>query len=78
MQGVNVGDAERWASVVGGGLLAAYGLSRPSLGGLALAALGGCMVYRGATGHCHLYGALNVNTAGRGRATGVPAGAGRR
>lgn len=75
-RGVNVGDAERWASVVGGGLLAAYGLSRSSLGGLALAALGGCMVYRGATGHCHLYGALNVNTAGRGRATGVPAGAG--
>ncbi len=78
VRGVNVGDAERWASVLGGGLLAAYGLSRRGLGGLGLAALGGCLVYRGATGHCQLYGALNVNTAGRGRATAVPAGAGTR
>src|SRR5207302_8574135 len=73
---VNVGDAERWASVLGGGLMAAYGLSRPSLSGLALAALGGALIYRGATGHCSCYAALNLNTAGRGPATGVPAGAG--
>lgn len=75
---VNVGDAERWASVLGGGALAAYGLTRGSLGGLALAALGGALVYRGATGHCSAYAALHVNTAQRGRATGVPAGAGKK
>ena len=73
---VNVGRAERWASVLGGGLLAAYGLSRPNLGGLALAAIGGALIYRGATGHCDCYAALGVSTAGRGPATGVPAGAG--
>ena len=73
---VNVGDAERWASVLGGGLLAAYGVSRPSLSGLALAAFGGALVYRGVTGHSNMYGALGLNTAGRGPATGVPAGAG--
>lgn len=73
---VNVGQSERLASLVGGGLLAAYGLSRGTLGGLALAAVGGGLIYRAATGHCHLYGALRLNTAGRGPATGVPAGAG--
>jgi hypothetical protein len=37
-----------WA--VGGGVLALMGLSRRSIPGLALAAIGGAMVYRGVTG----------------------------
>jgi uncharacterized membrane protein len=74
---VNVGDAERWASLLGGGALALFGLSRGSLGGLGLAALGSALVYRGASGHCSMYGALGVSTAERhGRATSVPAGHG--
>jgi len=73
---VNVGRAERLASLMGGGLLAALGLSRGTLGGLALAAVGGGLIYRGATGRCHMYAALGLNSAGRGPATGVPAGAG--
>jgi uncharacterized membrane protein len=73
---VNVGQTERLGSIVGGGLLAAYGLVRGTLGGLALAAVGGRLIYRGATGHCPMYGALHLSTAGRGPATGVPAGAG--
>jgi uncharacterized membrane protein len=60
---LNVGSMERWLSLLGGGALAAFGLSRGSLGGLALAAVGGSLIYRGATGHCHLYEALGVNTA---------------
>ena len=40
------------------------GLSRKSLGGLALAAVGGSLLYRGMTGHCHLYSAMGINTAG--------------
>jgi uncharacterized membrane protein len=60
---VNVADAERWASAVGGGLLAVYGLKRGSLGGLALAAIGGALVYRGYTGQCSVYRALDVDTA---------------
>lgn len=74
---INVGDSERWLSLVGGGLLGIYGLTRRSLGGLALAAAGGSLAYRGVTGHCSLYGALGLNTADhRGPATSIPAGHG--
>src|SRR5438034_2896083 len=38
-KGTNVNDTERLLSLVGGGLLALGGLSRGSLGGLALAAV---------------------------------------
>jgi uncharacterized membrane protein len=62
---VNVGEYERWASVFGGGSLAVYGLTRGSTSGLALAALGGALVYRGVTGRCSCYAALGVNTADR-------------
>jgi uncharacterized membrane protein len=74
---LNVGDTERWLSLAGGGLLALYGLSRGSLGGLGLAALGGALLYRGVTGHCGVYEALGINTAERhGARTSIPAGHG--
>src|SRR5438067_986104 len=60
---VNVGDGERLLSAVGGGALAVYGLTRGDVGGLALAALGGGLVYRGVSGHCSCYSALGVSTA---------------
>ena len=63
----NVGETERWASGIAGGALALYGLAgRRSLFGGLLAALGGTLLYRGITGHCPLYGALGVDTRGRG------------
>jgi uncharacterized membrane protein len=62
-QGTNVGQAERWASAIGGGALALYGLTRGNLPGVALALLGASLVYRGTTGHCYAYQALGVNTA---------------
>src|SRR5438874_10148087 len=62
---LNVGEYERWASVFGGGMLALYGLTRRSWGGLALAALGGMFVQRGVSGHCLCYAALGINTADR-------------
>jgi uncharacterized membrane protein len=65
---INVGDAERWASAIGGSLLMAHGLRRGTFGGLALAMLGGALVYRGYTGHCQAYGALNIDTSGKHRA----------
>ena len=68
----NVGQAERVASAALGGTLLLLGLGRRSLGGAAVAAVGGGLVYRAATGHCHLYEALGVDTAtGRGAAAGA-------
>jgi uncharacterized membrane protein len=60
----NVGQVERWASAVGGGALALYGITRGSLGGIALALVGAALVQRGVSGHCNLYEAMNFSTAG--------------
>jgi uncharacterized membrane protein len=59
----NVGRTERAFSVAGGGLLAAYGLRHRGLAGAALALAGAALVRRGATGHCHVYQALDVDRA---------------
>jgi uncharacterized membrane protein len=60
---INVHPAERWLSVVGGSALVVYGLKRRSLGGFALALLGGDLMYRGVMGYCHAYAALGLSTA---------------
>jgi uncharacterized membrane protein len=60
---VNVGQKERAASLIGGGALVFYGLSRRSWGGLALAIAGSGLVYRGATGYCSLCAALDKKGA---------------
>jgi uncharacterized membrane protein len=62
---LNVSGTERLLSTLVGGGLAAYGLSRRSLGGLALACLGGGLIYRGVTGHCDMYEQLGINTSVR-------------
>ena len=64
---INVGQVERWASAVAGGLLVAHGLRRGNFGGLGLAVLGGALAYRGFTGHCQAYQALNIDTSGKHR-----------
>ena len=70
----NVAQSERLASVIGGGTLLAVGLSKRSLPGLGMAAIGGALLYRGASGHCEMYHALGMNTLrkGRGRNVSVP------
>src|SRR5262245_42499626 len=60
---INVGDAERVASAVGGGALALVGLALGSRLGTALAFLGGALAVRGARGHCPVYRALDRSTA---------------
>lgn len=60
---VNLGEMERQASMWGGTLLAACGLLKGRASGLALALLGAALIYRGHTGHCHLYEALGYSTA---------------
>jgi uncharacterized membrane protein len=77
----NVGQTERWASAIGGGALALYGITRGSLGGIALALVGAALLQRGYTGHCNLYEAIGYNSAGDGDLRGsenvaVPAGRG--
>lgn len=62
---VNVGDTERLVSLIAGGGLALYGLTRGSLSGLALALVGGGLAWRGATGHCPVSARLGRNTAER-------------
>ena len=59
----NVGNPERWLSVIAGSALAAYGLKRRSIPGLVLSAIGGVLVWRGATGHCPVYETLGLSTA---------------
>jgi len=59
---VNVGQNERLLSLVGGGVSLLWGLDR---GNPLCLALGAGLLYRGLTGHCHMYGALGVNTAER-------------
>jgi hypothetical protein len=60
---VNVGETERQLSMIGGTALAVYGLLRPSLSGLALAVIGGALIWRGHTGHCDMYEKLGYSSA---------------
>lgn len=60
---VNVGQTERLASALAGGFALALGLSRRSAPGTVMAALGSALVYRGVSGHCHVYGALGHDTS---------------
>lgn len=70
----NVGSSERAvSSLIGGALIAtgaALALKRGSYGtGLGLAGVGAALIHRGATGHCSVYQAMEVNTADRSGAT---------
>ena len=67
---VNVGQGERLASVAAGAALALYGLGRRSLGGLVLAAVGAALGWRGVTGHCAVYEALDVDRSAPGPVQG--------
>ena len=60
---INVGQVERYASAIGGGALALYGVTRGTLSGVALALLGGALIHRGVTGHCNMYEAAGIDTS---------------
>lgn len=64
---MNVGQGERMASALGGGLLVRWGLRRFSVGGLLAAAAGSALLYRGVTGHCPAFERLDIDTAARGK-----------
>jgi uncharacterized membrane protein len=58
---VNVGDLERWLSLLGGGVLALYGLRR-SLGTFVLLFGASALISRGLSGHCALYQKMDIST----------------
>lgn len=72
---VNISQGERIVSAIGGGILAAAGISKKSAAGVALAVIGGDLLRRGITGHSYAYEALGVRTAKPGQGwetTSVP------
>lgn len=74
----NVGNIERWASLLTGGMLVIGGAKCPDPLGQALGVgLGAALVVRGATGYCPMYAATGVDRAHEeGPATAVRAGHG--
>ena len=74
---LNVAQVERWASALGGAALAVYGLRQRSVAGAMIAASGGALIARGATGHCPVYAATGVSTANGQRDTRVALGGSR-
>ncbi|MQA28807.1 MAG: DUF2892 domain-containing protein [Luteitalea sp.] len=59
----NVAEVERWASALGGAGIALYGIRQGSAAGAMIAASGGILIARGATGYCPMYAATGVSTA---------------
>ena len=57
---VNITQAERIVSAIGGGLMAAAGIKRRSPAGIALALIGGDLLRRGITGHSYWYQAIGI------------------
>lgn len=74
----NVGDGERWLSMLAGASLVVLGLSSHRRGSMLATLLGGGLVYRGATGHCGLYSLLGMDRSQRNSNTVVPARSGYR
>lgn len=62
-QGMNVGQSERQLSAVAGAGLLLYALLNRSRSSLLTAPLGAYLIWRGQTGHCPVYEAMNINTA---------------
>lgn len=73
---VNVNHTERVASAVLGGSLLTLMLRRRSLGGAVAALAGGELLYRGISGHCHLYEALGLSSENEHRRRKAETGAG--
>jgi len=59
----NVNRGERIASAIAGSALIFFGVRRRSWLGRALAAAGGALIERGASGRCGVYSALRLSSA---------------
>jgi uncharacterized membrane protein len=58
----NVNDIERYGSVAAGAGILAGSFFGHGLGRLLMLAAAGALLYRGLTGHCHVYERLGVST----------------
>ena len=58
---INVAEDERLLSLIVGPALILIGLRPRGWLGVLLALVGAELVYRGATGHCHVYEALDID-----------------
>ena len=74
----NIGEMERWISMLAGGGLVAFGLARSRFSALLSALAGAALVQRGLTGHCRMYDALGYDTAVEHHEFGVKAGHGKK
>lgn len=73
----NVGENERWISLLAGAGLVAYGLAKRDRVAFGLAGIGAYVAWRGASGFCPVYQAFGASTAQRGgeqKGTGSKAG----
>jgi uncharacterized membrane protein len=68
----NLELVERWASVLGGATLIAYGMKKRSAGRTMLAVLGGDLVYRGLSGQSGICAALGLHSTTLGRSASIP------
>lgn len=57
----SVSDAERWATLIGGGAMVLFGLKQGSLRGALTALAGGGLLYRGVTAQTGIQDALGMN-----------------
>jgi hypothetical protein len=71
-QQVNISESERWASFLFGGMMALLGIQLRSFRGALLAVAGAGLVYRGVTGHCAKYEALDLSTSEHDRELPLP------
>jgi uncharacterized membrane protein len=60
----NVGAAERWASLLAGGAMIAFGAKQRGPAAWALGLSGGAIALIGATGYCPVYAAAGIDTTG--------------
>ncbi|MBA3316049.1 MAG: SRPBCC family protein [Planctomycetota bacterium] len=59
----NISEDERLLSLLAGGVCAGIGIAKRGWVGLGFAAIGGSLIYRAVTGHCHTYEALGIDHA---------------
>lgn len=69
----NINTREQTLSLIGGATLLVAGIGKGKMSGLLMTLLGGGLLYRGWTGHCHAYDALGIDTAEHPDATAIPA-----